>query len=174
MHLSGYWKEITRGPKEGSQRLFKMWPHPAQQKPSCVYWLASCHKLRYKNVMQVLLRANSLLQKNYPMGVGAHIFERRFDSACCTVGGPHKLFEWPMAWYDSPLCNLCCVVHFLSERMWIFCSPEMHTLFTTQSKWKCVLSENHMHSVDALCFVHAVKSSLCRWSHEVSLWGTLI
>jgi hypothetical protein len=24
------------------------------------------------------------------MGVGAHVFERRFDSACCTVGGPHS------------------------------------------------------------------------------------
>jgi hypothetical protein len=23
------------------------------------------------------------------MGVGAHVCDRRFDSACCTVGGPH-------------------------------------------------------------------------------------
>jgi hypothetical protein len=28
------------------------------------------------------------------MGVGAHVFERRFDSACCTVGGPHTPIQW--------------------------------------------------------------------------------
>jgi hypothetical protein len=27
------------------------------------------------------------------MGIGAHVFERRFDSACCTVGGPHMFFN---------------------------------------------------------------------------------
>jgi hypothetical protein len=43
--------------------------------------------------MSITILCGDLPQCNRRYHVGAHIFERRFDSACCTVGGPHMCIK---------------------------------------------------------------------------------